>query len=174
MDLQLKLGWRLIIMLPFYQSPLFFSSLSIDYNELLSIYLFSVFTAFVINNWVPNIDPYIITPKWHQQLLSCALSLSLSVYSFICQMFLLMFWQFPLNWWICVTEFITVELVLYIYSLCWLSFFFVCGLIDDRLYSAILRSLEQTHCAHMWFYMSAFFEYPPKWCTYNAVMAGAT
>ena len=27
-------------------------------------------------------------------------------------------------------------------------------LIDDRLYSAILRSLEQTHCAHMWFYMS--------------------
>ena len=27
-------------------------------------------------------------------------------------------------------------------------------LIDDRLYSAILRSLEQTHCARMWFYMS--------------------
>ena len=26
--------------------------------------------------------------------------------------------------------------------------------IDDRLYSAILRSLEQTHCACMWFYMS--------------------
>ena len=26
--------------------------------------------------------------------------------------------------------------------------------IDDRLYSAILRSLEQTHCARMWFYMS--------------------
>ena len=25
---------------------------------------------------------------------------------------------------------------------------------DDRLHSAILRSLEQTHCAHMWFYMS--------------------
>ena len=25
---------------------------------------------------------------------------------------------------------------------------------DDRLYSAILRSLEQTHCARMWFYMS--------------------
>ena len=24
----------------------------------------------------------------------------------------------------------------------------------DRLYSAILRSLEQTHCAHVWFYMS--------------------
>ena len=52
--------------------------------------------------------------------------------------------------------------------------------IDDRLYSAILRSLEQTHCARMWFYMSdysfysAFFEYPPKWCTYSAGMAGAT
>ena len=31
-----------------------------------------------------------------------------------------------------------------------------CGnwLIDDHLYSAILRSLEQTHCACMWFYMS--------------------
>ena len=27
-------------------------------------------------------------------------------------------------------------------------------LIDDRLYSAILRSLEQNHCARMWFYMS--------------------
>ena len=27
-------------------------------------------------------------------------------------------------------------------------------LIDDRLYSAILRSLEQTPCARMWFYMS--------------------
>ena len=27
-------------------------------------------------------------------------------------------------------------------------------LIDDRLYSAILRSLEQTHCTRMWFYMS--------------------
>ena len=25
---------------------------------------------------------------------------------------------------------------------------------DDRLYSAILRSLEQAHCARMWFYMS--------------------
>ena len=35
----------------------------------------------------------------------------------------------------------------------------VCGvlfdwLIDDRLYSAILCSLEQIHCARMWFYMS--------------------
>ena len=43
--------------------------------------------------------------------------------------------------------------------------------IDDRLYSAILRSLEQTHCSRMWFYMSdwlysAFFEYPPRWCQY--------
>ena len=27
-------------------------------------------------------------------------------------------------------------------------------LIDDRLCSAILRSLEQTHCAHMWFFIS--------------------
>ena len=27
-------------------------------------------------------------------------------------------------------------------------------LIDDRLYSAIPRSLEQTHCARMWFNMS--------------------
>ena len=27
-------------------------------------------------------------------------------------------------------------------------------MIDDRLYSAILRSLKQTHCARMWFYMS--------------------
>ena len=41
------------------------------------------------------------------------------------------------------------------------------------LYSAILRSFEQTHCTRMWFYMSeqlfysAFFEYPPKWCIYS-------
>ena len=57
------------------------------------------------------------------------------------------------------------------------------SLIDDHLYSAILRSLEQTHCARMWFYMSDwlfiarfffFFLYPPKWCTYSAGMAGAT
>ena len=27
-------------------------------------------------------------------------------------------------------------------------------LIEDHLYSAILRSLEQTHCARLWFYMS--------------------
>ena len=27
-------------------------------------------------------------------------------------------------------------------------------LIDDHLYSTILHSLEQTHCARMWFYMS--------------------
>ena len=27
-------------------------------------------------------------------------------------------------------------------------------LIDDHLYSAILRSLEQTHCARLWFYTS--------------------
>ena len=28
------------------------------------------------------------------------------------------------------------------------------GVIDDRLYSAILHSLEQTHCTRMWFCMS--------------------
>ena len=28
-------------------------------------------------------------------------------------------------------------------------------LIDDRLYSAILRSLEQTHSARMWFYIQS-------------------
>ena len=27
-------------------------------------------------------------------------------------------------------------------------------LIDDRLYNAIFHSLEETHCAHTWFYMS--------------------
>ena len=52
-------------------------------------------------------------------------------------------------------------------------------MIDDRLCSAVLRSLEQTHCARMLIYMSdwlfsAFFEYPPKWCTYSAGMAGGT
>ena len=57
--------------------------------------------------------------------------------------------------------------------------------IDDRLYSAILRSLEQTHYARiimvlherLAFYSAFFFfffKYPPKWCTYSAAMAGAT
>ena len=59
----------------------------------------------------------------------------------------------------------------------------VCCLIDDRLYSAILRSLEHTHCARMSFYMTDqlfysvfffFFFNPPKWCTYSAGMAGDT
>ena len=49
---------------------------------------------------------------------------------------------------------------------------------DDRLYSAILRSHEQIHCARMRFYMTSFiarfFEYPLKWCTYSTGMAGAT
>ena len=35
-------------------------------------------------------------------------------------------------------------------------FFGGCFLTDDRLYSAILCSLEQTHCARMWFYMSDY------------------
>ena len=56
-----------------------------------------------------------------------------------------------------------------------------CGLflIDDRICSTILHSLEQTHCACMWFYMNdylflaRFFEYPLKWCTYSPGMAGA-
>ena len=51
-------------------------------------------------------------------------------------------------------------------------------LTDDRLYGAILRSFEQAHCARMRLCMSdelcsAFFEYPPKWCTYSAGVAGA-
>ena len=47
------------------------------------------------------------------------------------------------------------------------------------LYSAILRSRADSLRSHVilhgWtaFY-SAFFEYPPKWCTYSAGMAGAT
>ena len=62
----------------------------------------------------------------------------------------------------------------------WSAGIFHPKLIDDPLYSAILRSLEQTHCARLWFYMSdklfnsVFFEYPPKWCTYSTGMAGAT
>ena len=28
------------------------------------------------------------------------------------------------------------------------------AMVDDHLYSAILRSLEQTHCARLWFCMS--------------------
>ena len=39
-------------------------------------------------------------------------------------------------------------------SILWLSSSKNDWLIDDHLYSAILRSLEQTHCARLWFYMS--------------------
>ena len=47
------------------------------------------------------------------------------------------------------------------------------------LYSAILRSradsLRSHVILHVWLaFYSAFFKYPPKWCTYNAGMAGAT
>ena len=56
---------------------------------------------------------------------NCCHVLSLSLYAFICQMFLWIILQFPLKWWICVTEYTTVESMLsihlYIYSLCWLS-----------------------------------------------------
>ena len=38
------------------------------------------------------------------------------------------------------------------------------------LYSAILRSRADSLRS----FYSAFFEYPPKWCTYSAGMAGAT
>ena len=42
-------------------------------------------------------------------------------------------------------------------SVCVKYYVCVCvQLIDDRLYSAILRSLEQTHCTRMWFYMSDY------------------
>ena len=42
----------------------------------------------------------------------------------------------------------------YTFMIFWELFCVCVWLIDDRLYSAILRSLEQTHCARMWFYMS--------------------
>ena len=46
----------------------------------------------------------------------------------------------------------------------------------DRFYTALFSTLKQTHCVRMRFYewlafYSAFFEYPPKWCTYSAGMA---
>ena len=54
---------------------------------------------------------------------------------------------------------------------------------DDHLYSAILRSLEQTHCACLWFYMSdklllffiaRFFKISTEVVYLSAGMAGAT
>ena len=52
---------------------------------------------------------------------------------------------------------------------------------DDRLYSAILRSLEQTHCTRLWFYVSdklfiaRFLNiHRSGVSTYSAGMAGAT
>ena len=54
------------------------------------------------------------------------------------------------------------------------------GLIDDHLYSAILCSLEQTHCARLWFYMNdklfiaRFFFISTEVVYLSAGMAGAT
>ena len=45
------------------------------------------------------------------------------------------------------------------------------------LFSALLSRLTALACGSTWvtsFFYSAFFEYPPKWCTYSAGMAGAT
>ena len=44
---------------------------------------------------------------------------------------------------------------------------------------ALFSALKQTHCTRMWFdrvtsCLWCVFEYPPKWCTYSAGMAGAT
>ena len=58
---------------------------------------------------------------------------------------------------------------------------YVCLFFDDRLYSAILRSLEQTHYARLWFYVSdklfiaRFLNiHRSGVSTYGAGMAGAT
>ena len=44
------------------------------------------------------------------------------------------------------------------------------------LFSALLSRLTVLVCGSAWVtsFYSAFFEYPPKWCTYSAGMAGAT
>ena len=42
-------------------------------------------------------------------------------------------------------------------------------LIDDRLYRAILRSLEQTHCARRWFYMSDWLFIARFWISTEVV-----
>ena len=44
------------------------------------------------------------------------------------------------------------------------------------LFSALLSRLAALVCGSAWVtsFYSAFFEYPPKWCTYSAGMAGAT
>ena len=50
------------------------------------------------------------------------------------------------------------------------------------LFSALLSRLTALACGSTWVtsfsfsfsFYSAFFEYPPKWCTYSAGMAGAT
>ena len=44
------------------------------------------------------------------------------------------------------------------------------------LFSALLSRLTALVCGSAWVtsFYSAFFEYPPKWCTYSAGMAGAT
>ena len=61
------------------------------------------------------------------------------------------------------------------------AFIYCVWLIDDHLYSAILRSLEQTHCAHLWFYKSdklffngAFFWISTEVVYLSAGMAGGT
>ena len=58
-------------------------------------------------------------------------------------------------------------------------YFIVLFLLIAFIYSAVLRSREDSLHRHVilheWLaFYSASFQYPPKWCTYSAGMAGAT
>ena len=60
---------------------------------------------------------------------------------------------------VCVRVFVSMYASFHVFACMFVSMYaslhvHVDWLIDDHLYSTILRSLEQTHCARLWFYMS--------------------
>ena len=74
---------------------------------------------------------------------------------FCFSLFLVWFWFLVVWLFVCLVGWLVF---VGLFVCCWFVFVCFCFcflfLFDDHLYSAILRSLEQTHCARLWFYMS--------------------
>ena len=80
MDLHLKLGcWLIIYVTILAPHPTLSFPLSTDYNKIIDPFIYCVYCFLLFFRWTTH-NTHIITPKWHPQLLSCALSLSVRIY----------------------------------------------------------------------------------------------
>ena len=71
----------------------------------------------------------------------------------------------PAHWYISCTVYMSCTMGHVLHSVHLMHSVHIDWLIDDRLHGAILRSLEQTHWAPMWFYMSCTTVRPAQWYT---------